>query len=328
MLHLISIIIPVYNAEIWLSKCIKSVLCQTYSEIEIILIDDGSCDKSGEICDYFEREDERVKVFHTTNQGVSSARNLGIQQAKGDYIQFLDSDDWLEPNACEMLKREIENADLVLCGLNIWQAGRTIRKPHLPAGTFILREDVNYYFLLRKINLGPCNKLYKRELISRGFAQDISLGEDTLFVMDYMKNIQTVAVIPNCLYNVRLDNPVSLNRKKRDDKMELILQLRKQEELCLQELYGDDFDRRKMNGEYLLTLHAGCLDMSTAYTFNHFRAKVKPYLSMPFLREKVFNTAAKRMDYSLFRFLYLHRMPGFLYFYSRIKVLIGRLIRD
>lgn len=328
MIRLITIIIPVYNAESWLPECISSVLSQTISDLEVILIDDGSNDKSCEMCDSFMQKDERVRVFHTENKGVSSARNLGLQQARGDYIQFLDSDDWLEPDACEKLTKAIERADLVLCGLNIWQADKIIRSPHLPLQTFMLRDNIENYFLLRRINLGPCNKLYKKELITKGFVEDISLGEDTLFVMDYMKNIQTVMVLPDCLYNVRLDNPGSLNRKQREDKLELLLKLRKQEESCLCELYGDGFDRKKINGEYLLTTHACCLDMSTTCSFSSFRSKIKPYFNMSFLRTRILGTTVKRIDHRIFQLLYKYNMSGFIYFYSRLKILVGRLHLD
>ena len=110
---LISVIIPVYNVEKYLEKCINSVIGQTYKNIEIIIVDDGSTDKSGLICDFFAGKDTRIVVIHKVNGGLSSARNAGLDIAKGDYIGFVDSDDWIEPDMyecllCNMLK---ENAD-------------------------------------------------------------------------------------------------------------------------------------------------------------------------------------------------------------------------
>lgn len=92
----ISVIVPVYNVEKYLSRCIDSILSQTFTDFELLLVDDGSTDKSGEICDEYAKTDARIKVFHTENRGVSAARNLGIKEASADWISFVDSDDWVE----------------------------------------------------------------------------------------------------------------------------------------------------------------------------------------------------------------------------------------
>ena len=95
---MISVIVPVYNVEPYLHECIDSILNQTYQALEILLIDDGSPDKCGIICEEYAKNDPRIKVFHTENYGLSAARNLGLREAKGEYIGFVDSDDWLEPD--------------------------------------------------------------------------------------------------------------------------------------------------------------------------------------------------------------------------------------
>lgn len=92
----ISVIVPVYNVEKYLSRCIESILSQTFTDFELLLIDDGSTDRSGEICDEYAKKDTRIRVFHTKNRGVSAARNLGLDNAKGEWISFVDSDDWVE----------------------------------------------------------------------------------------------------------------------------------------------------------------------------------------------------------------------------------------
>ena len=117
MNELISVIVPVYNVENYLEKCLYSLLNQTYSNIQIVLIDDGSTDKSGKICDSYLEKDKRIVVYHTSNRGVSSARNLGLANSKGKYIYFLDPDDYLEVDALEKLHDHIEKfaTDLVQC---------------------------------------------------------------------------------------------------------------------------------------------------------------------------------------------------------------------
>ena len=114
---LISVIIPVYNSEKYLSKCVESVLAQTYLNYEIILINDGSADSSAQMCDTYAEQNKNIRAFHKSNGGASSARNVGINKAKGRYIFFLDSDDWLEPTAFEKMitVAKKENADLVFC---------------------------------------------------------------------------------------------------------------------------------------------------------------------------------------------------------------------
>lgn len=115
---MISIIVPVYNVEPYLRKCLDSIIGQTYRDLEILVIDDGSTDQSGKICDEYAERDERIKVFHTENRGLSAARNLGLDEATGEWIGFVDSDDWIESDMYEVLLKKAEEtgADVVECG--------------------------------------------------------------------------------------------------------------------------------------------------------------------------------------------------------------------
>ena len=127
MESLISVIVPVYNVENYLDKCIESIVNQTYKNLEIILVDDGSLDSSSKICDEWAVKDNRIKVIHKTNGGVSSARNEGLKNANGDFIAFVDSDDWLELNMYEKLisKQKETNTDIVFSGYNMIIDGKT-----------------------------------------------------------------------------------------------------------------------------------------------------------------------------------------------------------
>ena len=119
MSELISVIVPVYNVEKYLDKCIQSILGQTYSNIELLLIDDGSTDSSGAICDKYVTQDSRVRVFHKSNEGVSAARNWGLDNAKGEWIAFVDADDWIDSDMYErMYNAAVQNqTDMVSCDL-------------------------------------------------------------------------------------------------------------------------------------------------------------------------------------------------------------------
>ena len=136
----ISVIVPVYQAEKFLHRCLDSVARQTFSDWELILVDDGSTDGSAALCDRFAAKDNRVRVFHRKkNQGVSEARNLGINEAKGDYIAFLDADDCYEFQALETLwnLREQSGADAAACGLTyLWPGGKQSVQAQLPAGVY------------------------------------------------------------------------------------------------------------------------------------------------------------------------------------------------
>ena len=117
---MISIIVPVYKVEPYIHQCIRSILNQTYRDIEILLIDDGSTDKCGEICEEYARIDSRIQVFHTENKGLSAARNLGLMEAKGEYIGFVDSDDWIEPDMYESLLRQLGESEADISACKIW----------------------------------------------------------------------------------------------------------------------------------------------------------------------------------------------------------------
>lgn len=128
---MISVIVPVYNVEPYVRKCLDSIINQTYRDLEILVVDDGSTDRSGEICDEYVKQDERVQVFHTENKGLSAARNLGLDKATGEWIGFVDSDDWIEPDMYEKLLRRAEETgtDIVECGGCTDYMTKSIRRP-------------------------------------------------------------------------------------------------------------------------------------------------------------------------------------------------------
>ena len=117
MKSLVSVIVPIYKVEKYLNKCVDSIINQSYKNLEIILVDDGSPDKCGEICDKYAEKDSRVKVIHKENGGLSDARNAGIDIAKGDYLLFVDSDDWITSNICEVLIKNANDnlSDIIAC---------------------------------------------------------------------------------------------------------------------------------------------------------------------------------------------------------------------
>lgn len=311
---MISIVVPVYNSEKWIKRCVDSLINQSFSDIEILLINDGSADGSLEIMREYEKKDSRVRVFDKKNEGVSRTRNLGIREARGQYIQFVDSDDYLEPDTCEKLYNLIEGCDLAMCGMRIWQNGKVLREPHAKQGVYKLKDSVDVYFDLRKVNLGPCNKLYKKEKILSPFKEGLSLGEDTLFVIDYMRNIDIVAVTSEPLYNVVLDNNNSLNKKKYDNKLDMLIEQRIYEEELLKFLYGEKCDLTECCNQYFKNFHAHFLG-SDGYTSKD----IKKYTDSGLLKEKIRKSKMGRMDYTVLKYLFLTKQNKLIKVYFEIK---------
>lgn len=210
MEDLISVIVPVYNVEKYLPECIESIINQTYKNLEIILIDDGSPDNSGKICDEYAGKDNRIKVIHKKNEGVSEARNVGMEVAKGNYLTFVDSDDWIESVYIEtLLKTLMENkADYVTCGYNrVYQ--NEIEKIN-NSGKRIVYDTKEYLMNLLNVQLGYgfCHmKLIKRDIIGNNkFDKKLVVGEDAFFNIKLCKNLKKAVVIEEALYNYRFNS--------------------------------------------------------------------------------------------------------------------------
>lgn len=212
---IISVIIPVYKVEKYLHKCVSSVMSQSYKNLEIILIDDGSPDNCPKLCDDFALMDSRIKVIHKTNGGLSSARNAGLDIATGDYIAFVDSDDWVENNAYEeMLKlADKSGAEIVCCGAVKTDGEKDIEKCfcYYPTGTVCSAKDIVRDILTDKIGSQVWRALYSRKCWEKLRFPDGRLYEDipTTFKAYLMAN--KVAFIDECYYKYRMNmNGISL----------------------------------------------------------------------------------------------------------------------
>lgn len=205
---MVSIIIPVYNAEATLRRCVESILNQEYTEFELILVNDGSSDGSGDICEEYAKQDSRVRVIHKTNSGVSDSRNQGIEAAQGEYIQFVDADDWITADATKLLVREAsqEHCDLVITDFYRVIGKRVSRKGSIKESGLLTREELAecmmespadfYYGVL-------WNKLFRRDIImEHGIRMDkkISWCEDFLFNLEYILYIRNASVLQVPVY--------------------------------------------------------------------------------------------------------------------------------
>jgi Glycosyltransferases involved in cell wall biogenesis len=206
----ISLIIPVYNVEQYLEDCLNSVVAQTFHDYEVICVNDGSTDGSKWILEEYQRKCPQIKIISQSNKGLSAARNAGIQAAKGDYLFFLDSDDWIEPNTLEMLARKQSGEDLICFnGRRSFEDG-TIEEPDSGIEEMQLTgwEYYNKYALVSRKFHFVCSvlRLYRREYLLQNnlFFENGIYHEDNLFTPVACYYAQTVKVIPDCLYTYRI----------------------------------------------------------------------------------------------------------------------------
>ncbi len=211
----ISIIVPIYNAEKYLRKCIDSLVNQTKKELEIILVNDGSTDSTEQIIESY--KDERIKNYKNKNQGIGKTRNFGIEKATGKYLMFLDSDDFLEKDACEVLynKAEINKLDIVICDFYKIYDNGNIEEEHQPSfKNTSLKDNPN----ILSENLAPWAKIYKRDLIVKNnikFIENLKY-EDAPFVLEALDKAKKIGKIDQCLnYYAIHDNSETTVRDKR-----------------------------------------------------------------------------------------------------------------
>lgn len=226
---LVSVIVPVYNVEDYLEKCLGSIVKQTYQNFEVILIDDGSEDISGDICDRYASKYGSIRVYHQENRGVVLARNVGIYNAKGEYIAFVDSDDWIETTFLYTLVEIIEKnqSDVVITG--IWRNinGKATKEFNsISAGVYEENNLIPFYKKMlhygdfRELGITPYlwNKLFKRDMLLNCIKDDIDLGifeaEDHLIVYPYLLQAKKIVVTEDCLYHYVWRKSSATNNRK------------------------------------------------------------------------------------------------------------------
>ena len=255
---MISVIVPVYNVETVLHYCLDSILAQSYRDFELILIDDGSTDSSGKICDEYAHKDNRILVRHIENQGVSHARNLGIEMASGEFILFIDSDDFVESIYLEELIHLHQNNPE--CD-NIWCGFQTVDSYENPTATqsvvYSYEEPVtitsrkNIMTLHEKwLDAGPYCKLFKRSIIAENhltFRQDLSLGEDLIFNFQYLdKTNGSIAILNKMLYSYMKMPEGTLSSKYYPDLEEIYRQIHSAMGDCVNRWGCDETQKAKL----------------------------------------------------------------------------------
>lgn len=202
----LSIIVPVYKVEKYLDKCIKSILAQTFSDYELILVDDGSPDRCGEVCDEWAEKDARIRVIHKENGGLSDARNVGIDAAQGEYIGFVDSDDYIREDMFEVLAANMEKyeADISMCGyVDTYEDGRTLGRRETDDSTIYIwdrKEAIHQVLLGKLLSVHAYTKLYKRRLFETVRYPKGRISEDAYIIMDILDQVDKAVFTPRTEY--------------------------------------------------------------------------------------------------------------------------------
>lgn len=258
---LISVIIPIYNSEIFLSKCLNSVVNQTYSNIEIILVNDGSKDKSEKICNNYVNKYSNIKLINQENSGVSSARNAGIKSSKGKYIVFIDSDDYIDNDMVQCLYDSMKNtgSDMAICNVHNNNSLKNIPS--------IINKEQALNFILDKDKFCgyPVNKIYKSELVKDIlFDNNVKICEDLLFNCQYISQIDKISIIDKKLYHYNKNPESAINNKANLNKNTAIDAYMK-----LISLY------EKNNKNALLKLYVCLIKIYSDVIYNYHNARVK-----------------------------------------------------
>lgn len=203
----ISVIVPVYNSDKYIERCIRSIIFQTFKDWELILINDGSTDKSGIICELYANLDKRIKVIHKSNSGVSLTRNIGIEKAKGEYITFVDSDDWIEPDFFGKVINEIKqmNVPILITGYLKDNNNVAINMFKGKCKKIISVDEARKeFFLCDKFSWAVYAKFYKKEILNKiKFDISLKIGEDMLFFWQVLNSVEKIGYLP--LYKYHYD---------------------------------------------------------------------------------------------------------------------------
>lgn len=267
-MDLITIIVPVYNVEKYISECVDSLISQTYRNIEIILVDDGSTDKSGEICESYATYDSRIKVIHKRNEGLGFARNTGLTVARGKFVTFIDSDDKADADLVENLINEIyeENGDTCIGGYKRISENGIVGFEERYDKTTFKEKDIYDKLFARMLGSAPdkhdairmsvWNVMYSMDIIREHNiefpSERIFISEDIIWDSEYYKYAQKAIVIDSTAYNYRI-TPGSLTQKYKPDMLEKICVL--YDEMC-NRLSGDKMKITRLQRQFFVNLRA------------------------------------------------------------------------
>ena len=249
--NMVSVIVPIYNAESYLEACVESILAQTYTNIEIILVDDGSVDNSGKICDEYVKKDNRIRVIHKNNEGVSVARNTALTQVKGEFIMFVDADDEIENDCVEKLvkKQRERDFDFVAGACIVLGRKKNTLSNYLNKEYFGDEIKNSIFEILSLYSISaPWGKLFKKSIIQDNvsFIKNVTYGEDAMFLVDYLTHAMSVAIIDDVIYRYNCKNLSCASQKFHPDMCEYHKLIIKK----VQMMISEDNEKAKENKQF------------------------------------------------------------------------------
>lgn len=331
----ISIIIPIYNGEKYLEECLESIRNQTYIDFEAILVNDGSTDGSKTICEKWEKQDARFILYNNKNCGVSYSRNFGIEKARGEYITFVDCDDFIEKDMLEILQRECLQYDFIMANYRrYYQNKKIVNNEPIETKTYNRKEFFSCFWDLYSSYMinSPCNRLYKTAIIQSSalrFNTDYELGEDLLFNLQYIENCNKFYVINEYLYYYR-ENKESLTTKYRDNYLEIQLKLNDAIEkfLIRNDVHNEESKKKlQKNTSNIIISSVQNLFLSTCkLNRKEVKQKLKEYLAKPEIEElKEVRYSEKRLQ--IFKRMIEKKKVRTIIWYSRIKEWIRKILK-
>lgn len=330
---MISIVVPVYNSEKSLKRCVDSILAQTCRDIQVILVEDGSKDRSAQMCDEYARLDSRVLSVHKENEGVSMARNKGIELAEGKYIQFVDSDDFIAPDMCKRMLQAVEKsgADLAVCGFHHLYLGRDIVK--VPKEPEICRVSSFSDSFLRMYESGflnmPWNKLFLAEKIKEGFKKGLSLGEDLLFNLSYLRRIEAVTIVKEPFYYyIQEQNQNTLSSKKREDKLQIAERICEETKSFYRELSGLEDGFGVIEARFVKEVLDDILNLP--FQADSSKAEklklIENYMSYPYLEKINRHLPLGQLDYKIVNFFLQRKKKHMIYALTYLRKGVVKLL--
>lgn len=330
----ISIIVPIYNSERFIADCIESLINQTYQNIEIILIDDGSSDNSYEICKKYQSLDSRIILISQVNSGVSIARNKGIKVATGQHIMFVDSDDYVDKRLCELLisrNKESRN-DMVFCSYSrvnikskeINKLPRYNMRNNISSLQDLGGSNFSFFYLNLYFNSPVC-KLYRSELVENiTFNSELSLGEDLLFNLDFLEKCDKISFVNEALYFYRIGEQNSLSSKNYKNRLEMVKMIFDKSQISFRKLFKENYNENLVKVNYFIEVCLSIKKMlsSTALTDKEKMAFLETFLYSEQMREiaylKVDCWSYLPMQYKLFYVLLSQKALRTLFYVTRI----------
>lgn len=318
---LVSIIVPTFFSEKYLEKCLESIVCQTYPDIEVIVCDGDSSDRTPEIISDFAGRYSFLRYIRKKNEGVSASRNRGMEEARGEYIQFVDSDDFLMPDAVETMVKAISSsgADVCIAGFTILKTGEE-RHP-MPGvyegpGEFAKKLRPYYYYKNNCINT-PWNKMYRRNGLNARFPEDLSMGEDLLFNLSVFSETGKIVVIPDIVYEYNNINDQSLAYRYRENGFEIETMLYRAMKKFADE-YGGERETVYENYLFGIKTKITALVCKSGLSPEGCRKKLRDWTKNEAVSELVHGHFHKGKKDRILLFLLKHRCALALYLYYKI----------